>query len=306
MGKCWKCGTEVILKDEETRCDRCKEIIRYWCNGCAKPFDVQDRETKKKIKECKWCYYFICPYCNTCSQTCPKFEHQNKIRGFLKDIISIDMWEKLNMNIKKIVDYFEDIKLGKEQTRCEFGVPKSYAKERIKQILARMKGFKVRDGIDQEAFEERLKEITDKELGYELTINNSRSNGSYGQEYRDVFNLCVCMGTLKWRKKKYKNKKGIETSYDCWERVEENQCQFLDTKELIVKECPDCYKTFTRDKSYCDECIYKRKSGEHQKGELKEIPLREKLSNNPTCENIKNFKRRIKKDGDIEGKIKED
>jgi hypothetical protein len=291
MGKCWNCGTEVLLKAEEVRCDRCKKIVRYWCNGCANPFDVQDRETKKKVRECKWCGYFLCPSCNICSPNCPKHEHKAKVKQLAIHLVPIDKYTAFDSIAQKIVDYFEEIKMERAKTECAFGVPKTYAKERIKQILARMQGFKTRDDIDKEAFEKKQEEILDTESGHEFTIGNTRDAGTYGQEYRDVFNLSVCLGTLKYEKRKFKTDKGIEVEYDCWIRVEDNPCEFLDTKELVVKICPECKKTFSKDKTYCDECKYKRNSKEKFKGDLKNNILIEKLSDNPTCRNIRNFKR---------------
>jgi len=297
MGTCWNCGNDVFLKEEEVRCDRCKKIVRYWCNACHVPFDVQNKETKKKIKICKWCWFFICPNCNACSPTCSKFEHQKKIKKILNGLIPIDKWNELDDKIKKIVDYFEYIKLGKEKTECEFGVPKTYAKERIKNILARIKGFKVRDDIDKNAFLKKQDEVLEVKEGKEFTIGNTRDNGTYGQEYRDVFNLCVCSGILEYKKKSFKNEKGIEISYDSWTRIEENQCPYFDIEELIVKYCPQCAKTFSRDELYCNECKYKNNYKEHKKGDLKNVPLKEKLSDNPTCKNLKNFKK-IREDKD--------
>lgn len=292
MGKCTYCRTDVFLKDEETRCDRCKKIVRYYCNTCKNPFDVQDKKTKKKEFECKWCGYFLCPNCNACSSTCSKFEHINKIKKILKEVIRIDKWGEMNIKSQEIVDYFEEVKMGREKTFCELGVPKTYAKERIKSILARMDGFQVRSLKDQKAFEARHKESLNKDIGYEFTIGNSRDDGSYGQEDRDVFNLCVCLGTLKYERKSWTNKKGIEIGYDSWIRVEENQCPNLDVKELIIKYCPQCSKPFSRNVEYCDECKYKVNYKGHQIGELKRVALKEKLSNNPTCKIISQFKKR--------------
>lgn len=300
MGKCWNCGCDVFLKEEEVYCDRCKVIVRYWCNQCKKPFDVQNKETKKKLKECKWCFYFICPNCNSCSYDCPKHEHYNKIKQILNNLIPIDKWQELNEKVKKIIDYFEDIKLGKEKTTCEFGVPKTYAKERIKQILARMEGFKVRDFTDQEAFEKRREEILDEEEGYEFTIGKTREAGSYGQEYRDVFNLSVCLGKLEHQRKSFKNDKGIEISYDSWTRTEEKPCEFLDVKEIIVKSCPKCKKVYSNDNTYCSQCVYTQGSKRHEKGS--HFKLIKKLSNNPICKNLKNFKKEGKKNGETKNK----
>ncbi len=295
MGSCWNCKVDVFLKEEETRCDRCGEILRYWCNNCAQPFDVENRKGKKK-PECKWCFYFNCPNCSICSQNCPKLKYKLKIQKILNGIIKIDSWDQLNNKIDKIIEYFEEIGFGKEQKNCEFGVPKTYAKTRIKSILGRMKGHRVRNISDQKAFEERQEEILDKEIGYEFTITGVREDGSYGQEYRDVFNLCVCLGKLKHEKKiLIKNGKEIG-EYDSWIRIEESECPFLDTKKLIVKSCPKCKRIYERHMKDCSECTYPRGGKKHKQGES--FKLIDKLSNNPTCTNLENFKKEDKKSGE--------
>ncbi len=53
IGGCWKCKTQLTLKDEEVQCDKCKTLIRWWCNSCKQPFDIVDKETNKKLIECK-------------------------------------------------------------------------------------------------------------------------------------------------------------------------------------------------------------------------------------------------------------
>lgn len=297
MGKCWNCEVDVFLREEETKCSRCKKTVRYWCINCATPFDVEKKEDKKRIKECKWCGFFLCPSCKSCDINCPKHEHKNKVISFLKPLkIPIDQYEYIDSIAQGIVSYFEYIKLGREQTNCKFGVPKTYAKNRIKSILARMKGFRVRDNFDKEAFERRQEEITSSPIGREFTIKQVRTAGTYGQEYRDVFNLCVCLGILEYEKKTYKEQEK-EIEYDSWTRVEENQCPFLDTEELIIKYCSKCKEIYSRDKNYCPNCIYTQGGKKHNKGE--HFKLVESLSNNPTCKNLGGFKKR----GDGEDKI---
>jgi hypothetical protein len=298
MGICWNCGKDVFLKEEETRCSSCKEIIRYWCNSCHQPFDVADKDTKKKVKECKWCWSFLCPNCNACSPNCSKYTHNKKVSEFMKPIIAIDKWNLVEETATKITAYFEDVKMGKKKTTCEFGVPKTYAKTRIKEILARMDNYKVRSIQDQEAFEQRREEVLDEDLGYEFTIKKSREDGSYGQEYRDVFNLCVCLGKLEYERKSFKNEQGLDIGYDSWTRIEESECPYLDVDELIVKECSHCKKVYPRTETYCSDCLYKRGGKKHEKDS--HFELRETLSTNPTCTNLHNFKGEDDEDGEGE------
>lgn len=289
MGKCWKCRNEVILIDDEVRCDRCKNIVRYWCNNCAKPFDVQDKISKKKLIECKWCFDFICPHCSACKSTCQKYDHIEIIKENLKGL-TIDKKEKeLNLAYLKIATYFSQIINNFDKTTCIFGVPKTYAKEKIKGILTRMKGFRTRNIKDKIAFEKRFEEILDKPIGFKFIIKQIRADGTYGQEYRDVFNLCICLGKLIYKKEKAINDKKIEYEYDTWIRCENPECQFYDSKNLIVKYCTNCKEVFPINEIYCS-CEYEKNSKNHKKGDKR--LLIEKLSNNSTCKNLADFKKR--------------
>jgi hypothetical protein len=92
------------------------------------------------------------------------------------------------------------------------------------------------------------------------------------------------------RCKEFINEKGIKIGYDSWTRIEESPCLYLDKEEIIVKYCDKCHKTFTRDKEFCNECSYKNNVKQFKKGDLKNIALKEKLSDIPTCKNLQNFK----------------
>ncbi|HUW43664.1 MAG TPA: hypothetical protein VMV95_01725 [Bacillota bacterium] len=299
MGKCWNCGKDVFLSDEEVRCDNCFEVVRYWCHSCKNPFDVQDKNNKKQ-NECKWCWFFKCPTCGVCGPNCQSNGHIEFIEKKIKPIVRVDGWGELTKISKAIVEYFEEIKMGHTRTQCGFGVPKTYAKNKIKQILARMDGFRVRDFQDQKAFEDRQEAILDEDIGYEFTIGNTRDDGSYGQEYRDVFNLCVCMGTLEYKRKHFTNDKGIKIGYDSWTRIEKAQCPYLDANNLVVKTCPKCKRIFNKMVEYCDSCLYPKGGKKHEKGSP--FKLIEKLSNNPTCKNLSSFKKEEEESG--EGKFK--
>jgi len=292
MGTCWNCRNAIILKDEETKCDRCGKIVRYWCWNCKIPFDIQDKESLKKRKECKWCSprFFICPNCSACSPTCSKYEHKKNIVKILNESIPPDKYNKSDKSIQKIMDYFEERKNSFDKTTRAFGVPKTYAKEKIKGILARMEGFKVKSSADMIAFEKRHEETLDKDIGFKFIIKQIREDESYGQEYRDVFNLCVCLGELKHKKEKFKNEAGIDVEFNTWIRVQELPCPNFDKEKLIVGYCSKCKGSFPKTEKYCDKCIYKKDSKNHKKGDKK--MLVEKLSNNPTCKNLGGFKKR--------------
>lgn len=295
MSKCWNCNTEITLKEEDTKCDNCGKVVRFWCNSCKQPFDIE-KENKEKLKECKWCFFFTCPNCGSCSPTCPKYEHSNKIKQIINGLVAIDKWNELDIKIKQIVNYFEDIKSGKEKTTCMFGVPKTYAKERVKGYLVKMEGYKTRDIIDKTRFEERHNKVTDKPEGYEFTIKKSREPGTFGQEYRDVFNLCVCLGELKYKRKKFLDKSGFEIEYDSWTRISNPPCPYLHKGDLIVKYCKKCKTTYPKEEIYCSKCSYKKNTKHHQAGDKYE--LENKITNADTCKlNRGEFKKRGKNGG---------
>jgi hypothetical protein len=276
MGECWNCGKEVVLREEETRCDSCGQIVRYWCNNCKEPFDVENKEGIKE-KECKWCGFFKCPSCKSCSLKCGSLKHFIKIEKILKD-------KELEEDgkIRDIIDYFEDIKLSKKRRNCVYGVPISYAQNRIKSYLVRMRGFKTKDDIDTQKFEERRNKIGEAQLNQEFTIKNIKEAGSYGQEWRDVFNLSVCLGELKYEKKKFTNKDGLEIEYDSWTKIKGEVCKNLSDEDLIVKSCTKCKKIYEREEIHCFNCVYSKDTKNHNRGDA--YILKEKISNNPICQ----------------------
>lgn len=275
MGKCWKCETEFALGENETRCDSCGEIVGYSCHECKEPFIVE-KENKNKLKECKACGFFVCPNCGVCGDSCRKNDWATRIKQIVPTIIKEELTELLN--------YIEEIKLSKEQKNCPFGIPISYGKGstdkgsgRIKSILAKTEGFRVRNNLDQEKFKERLEEIKDMDFDETFTISDKREDGAYGQEYRDVCNLSVCLGELEvfWKL----NKKGEK--YALFKRVDGNHCVHLNTEDLVITKCPKCNTKYSREQERCrkDECVYKK--GE-EKGQARK--LIQKLSNKDVCQ----------------------
>lgn len=281
MSKCWNCGSEITLKEEDVKCDNCGKIVNFSCNYCHKWFSIYNEQIKEKIKECGVCGYFVCPNCGTCSQDCQKELWQTEITKILSPEITYLTFPSLQKKINRILEYIEEIKLNKEQVVCpERKVSITYAKNRIKSCIVRTEGYRCKNLLDIQKFKERIKEIMDVELGTQLTINQSREEGSYGQEYRDVFNLCICQGILK----KEIIKKRIESELkeiEVWRRVEIGRCPNLDLVDLIIKVCPNpkCkIHQFPLEVEYCSECIY-------QKGDKKGQPykLKLKISNKDIC-----------------------
>jgi hypothetical protein len=284
MGTCWSCNTELSLTKDGTHCDSCGSIIYYKCNSCKKSFEVINKKNKRKLKECKLCGYFLCPHCGECSWSCLKHEWEKEILKIMKPEITQGTLPVVFDKIKSIVNYMENEKAGKENRVCpKRRVPISYAKNRIKSLLAKVKGFRVKNKKDSDAFINRMEEVTDTPIGTELKISEIRENGSYGQEYRDAFNLSVCMGRLEIVKKSF-IKNDIKIIYEVYKRCEKKTCQMLNINELIINVCPNTKhngnKRFGLDMEFCPSCK------NHSKGKEKDKPwkLEKKLNNKDVCQ----------------------
>jgi len=280
MGTCYNCGKDITLTDGEVKCDNCGAIITYPCHSCKKWFSIYDEKTGTKIKQCGICGFFPCSHCGVCGKDCEKDLWQTQIMKILSPEINYQTIPNLQIKINKIFELIEEIKISHDKKQCHKGVPITYAKTRIKSCIARMKGYRVKSEKDLQKFKERVEEILDKDLGTQLTINQSREDGSYGQEYRDIFNYCICLGKLKIQKVK-KNFDGEEKEIEVYRRVEDGQCKFLDITNLIIKICPKCKKEYPQNSpiEYCD--CYQYKKGKNI-GQFPKLYL--KLSNNNTCQ----------------------
>jgi len=276
MGTCWNCNTEVTLQKDQTKCDKCGEILFYHCNSCKEEFKVEDYETKEKLEECKLCGYFKCPHCGICSWNCARYKWEADILKILAPEITQGRIPETLSKVRKIVEYFEKVKSSNERKECINHIPITYAKGRIKSLLARMDGFRVKNTQDVIIFNQRIKEISDLPIGTKKTITQIRENGSYGQEYRDAFNLLVCMGKLKitWEKRE-----DNEEEYAMYERVDNKPCQYLNVKDLIINECPKCKTQYSNEVKLCSNCSFKKGKNKGQQVELKK-----RLNNNDTCQ----------------------
>ena len=266
MSKCYNCGTEFTLKEEEIKCDTCGNVVNFLCWNCKQWFDISE------TKLCKTCGFYYCTNCGVCGEECQK--EMWCLR--LKKILGIDIEEE---KLQKILDLIEEIKIGKDRRCCPHGVSISYAKGRIKSCIVRAMGYRIKSQKDQEEFKKRSDEILDLPLGTQLTVNQSREAGSYGQEYRDVFNYSICRGKLE----KKIIKKG-EIEYEVFERCEKGRCPMLDIDKLIIKVCsnPKCkIKEFPLSQTECchPECKYKKGK---KKGQF--YPLKLKISNKDICQ----------------------
>lgn len=280
MGICWNCGTQITLKEEEIKCDNCGKVINYQCNYCHKWFLIYDEKREERVKECGICGFFICPYCGTCSQDCEKLKWQIEINKILSPEISYSTFPNLQEKINSLLNLIEEIKINKEQRQCPKGVPITYAKNRIKSCIVRMLGYRTKSDKDLKAFVKRYQEIINVPIGIQLTINQSREEGSYGQEYRDIFNLAICRGKLKKQIIK-KEIDGERKEIEVWRRVEDGQCPKLNTEKLLLKICSKCKKEYPLEspQEYCGCYTYTKgkNKGWHPK-------LKLKISNKDICQ----------------------
>lgn len=271
MGKCYNCQKELTLREEETHCDNCKILVRYWCNNCKQPFDIIDKESNEKLKECGICGFFTCPNCGVCWVNCEKNEWAENIKTILPEISE----EKLKIILKLI----ENIKIGKEQRVCDRNVPISYAKTKIKEAFGRMEGIKCKNPEDIALFKERIKKILEIKEGETFNINQIRQEGNYGQEERDVINFLICCGEMEEITIiNPENKK----RYSLFKKIKIDRCPYLDAKNLIIKKCEQCKKIFDREIEYCPNCKYKKTTKLHKMGEAKKLVT--KTSNKDICQ----------------------
>ena len=240
MGTCWKCNKQVSPQEGQTRCDNCQSIIYYHCNNCSEGFNIIDKEAKEKLIECKVCGYFICPHCSVCYWKCKKNEWQKEVLKILVKDIPISKFPTLPKLANEIVDFIKECKISRERKTCPNGVPISYSKGRIKNLWAKVEGFRIKNENDRDEFVKRIKEATDIPIGSEITINKIREDGNYGQEYRDALNLLVCMGRfkIKWKKDKEDNDYCVFIRDDC------GKCPCIANESVIIISCPNCKKVY--------------------------------------------------------------
>lgn len=277
MGTCWSCEKQLMLGENQTHCDNCGNLVYYTCWNCKNTFETADVNGKKR-KECKICGYFYCPECGCCGSNCQKKEWNNKIKELIPNVTE--------EQIKMLIDYFEVIKTSNERKECINHIPITYAKGRIKSLLAKLEGFRVKNNTDRTAFENRIDKTTEKPIGTKLIISKIREDGSYGQEYRDAFNLLVCLGKLKltWIKKE------DGEQYALYERIDGQKCKYLNAESLIIYECPKCNKQYPKG-------VYQCKCSQYKKGKNKgQFPIiKARLNNCDICQMYR---------GDFNGKFK--
>jgi hypothetical protein len=280
MSKCWNCGKLITLLKEDVTCHSCHKVVNFQCHNCHNWFSIYDEIKEEKRKECGICGYFVCEHCGVCGIDCEKDLWNTQIMKILSPEISYKTIPNLQEKINKLLSFIEEIKISHEKKQCMNGVPITYAKGRIKTCIARTKGYRTKNEDDIKKFKERVGEILDKNIGYSMTINSIREEGSYGQEYRDVFNYCICLGLLE-KRKIIKDFDGIPKEIEVYERVVKSPCKYLDVENILYKKCPKCKEeySFKDAPDYCN--CYQYKTGKN-KGEFPKLKI--KISNKDICQ----------------------
>jgi len=287
MGKCYKCGTEVTLSENNTKCPYCKTTLSYPCWNCKQWFEVAD-ENGNKRKECPVCKFFYCPNCSICGSNCKKRSWEQ----WLYD-------KELPRDLKKIIEYFGIQKVGAEEKRCPREVGISYGKGKIKTCILKVKGYKSKNQNDTNAFAKRLDEISSIPIGISTTITKIRQEGTYGQEYRDAFNLGICLGLFKIERKPNPDNEGVDIQM--FTRIDGQPCEYWDASKLLWKECISCKKEYPLESEYCSSCNYKR-----GKNKLQPVKLKLCKSDKDTCQYDRNNYVQVKKESEEDGRMVEE
>ena len=292
MGTCWNnnCGKQVTLKPDEVKCDNCGMVLAYICHTCKNKFEIVDNGKKREL--CAVCGYFICPQCSACGgKECQKNEWR-------EGIIKIYPGSTINQ-VNEAVDFMEKQRITTDRKWCpERQVPISYAKSKNKSLLAKQQGFmsvKRKKFLDIQLFKKRESELISQPLGKVCTISEFRNPGTYGQEYKDAFNLLVCLGKYRiiWQKKD-----DDAEAFASYERVNEEPCtNLLNDQTIVINECtnPKCSngnpKRFTLDVEYCDQCIHRK-----GKNKGKFFKTKARLTNVDLCQAYRgDFKKELAK-----------
>lgn len=244
MSICKHCGKDIVLKDGEKNCPNCG-LPPYNCWNCGE-------EITGETKECKKCGFFTCPSCGVCGTNCPRFSDIQAIKG---------------KSPEEIVDYFYNQQSGLERKDCPFGVPISYAKDKLRTMALKLKGYNTKNEKDTEAFKKRFEKIGNYPTGKEIIITYEKEEGTHGIELREACNLLVCQGYLK---KQWVKKDGKE--YEIFIRTNEvKPCPHSNWSNLIQKYCKKCKRTYPYYVDFCKECKYQ--TGE-KKGQIMKLATR--------------------------------
>lgn len=236
MGTCFNCKKEISLKDGEVNCPSCGEPP-YQCWNCK-------ADITGETEECPVCNFFVCPSCGVCSKDC-----------ILPELIIATR----EMRHREMVEYiYSSIKTPDRRT-CHQGIPISYAHGKLKNMALRLKGFRVKNKEDAEAFEKRFEKIEGFPINKTWVISQEKEDGEYGIEFREVSNLAVCMGMAKKETIEKKNSESkIINKYELFTRIDIEPCNNRNWDDLISSYCYKCKQPFERGVPYCPTCIYEK------------------------------------------------
>lgn len=275
MGICIGCDNDIFVKNNDFHCENCGKQTQYKCWNCKETITPEIIiPIYKEEKECSWCGFFICKNCNYCG----KKKKQNDFVVCERTELSKLITERFKVNsiktkISEAVQILGNIKQGKHNRYCVRNLPYTYAKTKNKEYLCLMRGWKTKNDLDKQLFNQRYDEITQESIGKEWSVSSKREDGSHGQEVREACNLAVCLGTVERVKD--------ENGFWKYKRVTKNICQYWNEENIMFKVCTrkGCGNKYLDDTKQTDcICIYIKgnKKGQHPK-------LKLKISNVSTC-----------------------
>lgn len=246
MGTCIHCKSEIKIKNKDKACPVCNDPNPYNCHNCKTPINLE-------AEECLFCHYYICDQCQSCSPNCNANHIYNEVKSIIKESQEN---KKTKFMIRKIINYIAEEIQYPPRLNCPHMVGISYAHNKLKTMILKINGVKVKNLLDQQKFEEIAEKIHNKNIGEVWSIEKERIEGTLGQETRIISNLSICLGFVK---KSIKENK-LNELYEEFERVEGRPCKYLNSELLTLPEkCPIC-------KNKCNEKYKKgKKKGQHHK-----------------------------------------
>jgi len=267
-----RCGTEFTLKEgDKIICPNCGELpfkcwhCKEWISGI--------------VKECKVCSpkFMICNNCGSCSEDCLLEEHTINLQKRFFSTENIEISRKV---ARDIAEYFAQLNRGLVRKECPRKVSISYAKGKNKSMAIRLQGVKIKNGNDHSAFMNRMSIINESEIGTEWTVDSIREDGSNGHEYRECFNILLCLGEIEKFKKK--NKQGIY--YEVWRRVSKEPCPRCNWNKLIEYRCPRSSCNKILEKGMQCICTYEKGKNKGEKPLAKAFKTKINFCNLPRKE----------------------
>jgi len=255
MGCCNNCKKEIHLdkNDTEKKCPGCGENP-YICWKCGTELEL------KELEECPLCHYFICK-CGgiiggvmgtlTCGPSC-------KMNQIVGDSLASDPLLFLRgsgldpIKVAKMVRYLVSTGANEvsnpPEKRCYRGIGISY-REKLTHARLKMLPGNARSNEETRLYKSRLDNIIKYPIGYKWIIDSKKNDGEYGVEFRDASNMAVCFG---YCKKEFITPEGIsKRQYAQYTREDGEKCEYVENLQEQV--CNKCYKP------ECD-CVYKKKS----------------------------------------------